>query len=47
MAVGLASKHGVSQTSLALRLDYYALKRRLAATELEPAKPSSSKVAAP
>ena len=30
-AVALARKHGVSKTSLALRLDYYSLKRRLEA----------------
>lgn len=42
MAVGVASKHGVSQASVALRLDYYTLKRRLAATEVEPAKPSTA-----
>jgi hypothetical protein len=29
MAVGVASKRGVSQAALALRLDYYAVKRRL------------------
>ena len=42
MAVGVASKHGVSQASLALRLDYYALKRRLAATEGSPAQSSTT-----
>ena len=30
-AVALARRHGVSKTSLALRLDYYALKKRLEA----------------
>ena len=30
-AVGVAKKHGVSRISRALRLDYYALKRRLEA----------------
>jgi len=42
MAVGVASKHGVSQASLALRLDYYAVKRRLAATGGAPVKPSTT-----
>lgn len=42
MAADVASKHGVSQASLALRLDYYALKRRLPATEVEPAKASTT-----
>jgi hypothetical protein len=31
MAVGLAREHGVNRTARALRLDYYALKRRLEA----------------
>ena len=31
-AVALAHRHGVSKTSLALRLDYYSLKKRLKAT---------------
>jgi hypothetical protein len=32
-AVALARRHGVSKTSLALHLDYYALQRRLAEPE--------------
>ena len=39
MAVGVATKHGVSQASLALHLDYYALKRRLAAIGSTQANP--------
>ena len=31
-AVALAQRHGVSKTSLALRLDYYSLKERLETT---------------
>ena len=37
-AVGLAAKHGVSKTSQALHLDYYALQRRLAGTQ--PKRPA-------
>jgi hypothetical protein len=32
LAVGLAGEHGVSKTASTLRLEYYALKRRLAAS---------------
>ena len=35
-AADLARSHGVSQTSQALRLDYYGLQRRLPGTEREP-----------
>jgi hypothetical protein len=41
MAVGLAAEHGVSQTSQALHLDYYAVQRRLAATGAVPTKPTA------
>ena len=29
LALGLAARHGVSRTAIALRVDYYALKKRL------------------
>jgi hypothetical protein len=35
-AADLARSHGVSRTSQALRLDYYALQRRLPGIEREP-----------
>ena len=35
-AAGLARSHGVSRTSQALHLDYYALQRRLSGNEREP-----------
>jgi hypothetical protein len=35
-AVDLAREHGVSQTSIALRLDYYSLKDRLEASKRSP-----------
>lgn len=42
MAIGLAAEHGVSRASQALHLDYYALKRRLAATGANPTELSSA-----
>lgn len=36
VAAELARSHGVSRTSQALRLDYYALQRRLRGSECEP-----------
>jgi hypothetical protein len=42
MALELASKYGVSQASLALHLDYYAVKRRLTATGGVQTKPSTT-----
>lgn len=41
MVVGLAAEHGVSQASQALRLDYYAVQRRLAASGAVRSKPSA------
>jgi hypothetical protein len=41
MALSAASRHGVSKTSQTLRLDYYALQRRLAAnTAARPSAPA-------
>jgi hypothetical protein len=40
LAVRLASSHGVSRTATALRLDYYSLKKQVAAAADQP--PSSS-----
>jgi hypothetical protein len=34
LALALAGRHGVSRTAIALKLDYYALKKRLAARPL-------------
>jgi hypothetical protein len=36
VAAELARSHGVSRTSQALRLDYYALQRHLGGSECEP-----------
>jgi hypothetical protein len=41
LAVRLASSHGVSRTAMALGLDYYGLKKQVAATAEHP--PSSSR----
>ena len=36
LAVRLANAHGVSRTALALRIDYYGLKKRVAAADESP-----------
>jgi hypothetical protein len=36
LAAQLASKHGVSRTATALRLDYYSLKKQVEATARQP-----------
>jgi hypothetical protein len=36
LAVGLVKVHGVSRTAMALRVDYYSLKKRAEATAAEP-----------
>ena len=41
LAVELASTHGVCQTAATLRLDYYGLKKRLAAKASQPSTPST------
>lgn len=48
LAVTLVGEHGVSKTSRALRLDYYALKKRVEAADTpvdEPQRPSFVEVA--
>lgn len=47
LAVGLASDHGVSRTAAALKLDYYSLKKQVAATAEHPLSSSPEFVELP
>jgi hypothetical protein len=47
LAVQLASRHGLSPTTAALRLDYYGLKKRIEATSRKPPSHSPAFVELP
>lgn len=47
LAVRLVPRHGVSQTAMALRLDYYGLKERASGVSAEPSSATPSFVELP